>query len=299
MPNHCVTPIGTAASRHAVGGALLLTLAAACTSGPGKATPPPIIMATTTSTYDSGLLDEIIPPFEKPSGMTVKTIVVGSGKALALGERGEADLLLVHAPEAEERFMARGGGLLRRRMMYNDFVLVGPAADPAGLRGAADLTAAMTALHRSGAAFVSRGDDSGTNEMELKLWKQAGLSHPEKGYLETGQGMGATLRVASEKRGYTLTDRGTFLSLQSRLFLVVLFEGDPVLRNIYHVIVVDPKRGARVNEPGARALARYLLSDEVLARVRDFGRERFGRALFVPDAEPFDAAPGGLDAPHR
>ncbi len=257
MSTRLINQNGVSVSRRIAGTAALHLLAAAsllqsaaCTGGPGKSAPPPIILATTTSTYDSGLLDDIIPPFEKASGMTVKTIVVGSGKALALGERGEADLLLVHAPEAEEGFMARGGGILRRRMMYNDFVLVGPAADPAGVGGAADLKAAMTALHRSGAVFVSRGDGSGTQEMELDLWKQAGLSHPAEGYLETGQGMASTLRVASEKRGYTLTDR--------------------------------------------------------------FGRERFGQALFVPDAEPFEAAasiapgaadplaaPGGPDAPHR
>ncbi len=275
-----------AASRRSLGWALLLVLSAAGTTGPAKAPPPPVILATTTSTYDSGLLDDLIPPFEARSGMPVKVIAVGSGQALTLGMHGEADLLLVHAPEAEERFMALGAGVLRRRMMFNDFVLVGPAADPAGLRLAADLAAALHALHRSNAVFVSRGDDSGTHQIELKLWRQAGLPPPKGHYLETGQGMGATLRVASEKGAYTLSDRGTFLVLQSTLSLTVLFEGDPALRNVYHLIVVSPKRGSRVNQTGALALARFLLSEETLARVRAFGRERFGRSLFVPDAEP-------------
>ena len=283
---------------------LLLSLAAACTAGLAADSPPPIILATTTSTQDSGLLDELIPPFEAASGMKVKIIAVGSGQALALGERGEADLLLVHSPEAEERFMARGAGLLRRRMMYNDFVLVGPAADPTGVRRASDLAAALRALHGSDAVFVSRGDDSGTHQTELKLWRQAGLSPPQaKGrYLETGQGMGATLRVASEKGAYTLTDRGTFLALRPTLSLAVLFEGDPALRNIYHLIVVNPKQGPRVNKEGAVALARFLLSQVTEARVEAFGRRRFGRALFMPDAEPFGpgADPGGdRGAPHQ
>lgn len=256
-----------------------------------------VLLATTTSTQDSGLLDELIPAFEAASGAKVKIIAVGSGQALALGERGEADLLLVHSPEAEERFMARGAGLLRRRMMYNDFVLAGPAADPAGMRRARGLPAALRALHGSQAAFVSRGDDSATHRMELTLWRQAGLSHPQERerYLETGQGMGSTLRVASEKGAYTLTDRGTYLSLRPTLSLAVLFEGDPALRNVYHLIVVNPKQGPRVNQEGAVALARFLLSQVTEARVAAFGRKRFGRPLFMPDAEPFGPGtdPGG------
>ena len=248
----------------------------------------PVILATTTSTQDSGLLDVLIPPFEARTGGAVKIIAVGSGQALALGERGEADLVLSHAPEAEEKFMAQGSGLLRRRLMYNDFILVGPAADPAGVHGSKHVAAALEAIVRSKAVFVSRGDDSGTHKMEKKLWSLAGVSPaPGPAYLETGQGMGAALRVASEKSAYTLTDRSTFLSLKQTLHLQVLFEGDLALRNEYHVIVVNPKNGPRVNVEGARALARYLLSKEGLARVRDFGRERFGQPLFVPDAEPY------------
>jgi tungstate transport system substrate-binding protein len=280
----------------------LLLASCAWMIGATRAPLPPVILATTTSTHDSGLLDDLIPPFEARSGIKVKVIAVGSGQAMTLGLHGEADLLLVHAPEGEEHFMALGAGLLRRRMMFNDFVLVGPAADPAGLRRAPDLASALTALQRPEAIFVSRGDDSGTHQVELKLWRRAGLSPPKGGhYLETGQGMGATLRVASEKEAYTLSDRGTFLALQTTLDLRVLFEGDPVLRNVYHVIVVNPKQGPRVNKPGAMALAGYLLSEEALGRVRQFGRERFGRSLFVPDAEPLGPEPGpegGPDAPH-
>jgi tungstate transport system substrate-binding protein len=282
--------------------ALLLALSAVYLIGAAGSPLPPVILATTTSTYDSGLLDVLIPPFEAAGGIKVRIIAVGSGQALALGERGEADLLLVHAPEAEERFMARGAGLLRRRMMYNDFVLVGPAADPTGVRRASDLAAALRGLHGSDAVFVSRGDDSGTHEIELKLWRQAGLLPPKGHYLETGQGMGATMRVASEKGAYTLTDRGTFLALQSTLNLAVLFEGDPALRNVYHLIVVSPKQGPRVNKAGAVALAGFLLSEGTQARVRTFGRQRFGRPLFIPDAEPFgsETDPGGdRDAPPR
>ena len=223
---------------------------------------------------------------------------MGSGKALALAERGEVDLVLSHAPEAEEQFMARGAGLLRRRMMYNDFVLTGPEDDPAGVRRAAEVKAALQAIVRKGALFVSRGDESGTHQIEKRLWREAGVAPDAKNYLETGQGMGATLSVASEKRAYTLSDRGTLLAVGSKMRLPTLFEGDPALRNIYHVIVVNPKQGPRVNTEGAVGLARYLLSPETLERVRNFGMDRFGRSLFIPDAEPYDAGiPAGKEGP--
>jgi tungstate transport system substrate-binding protein len=247
-----------------------------------------MILATTTSTYDTGLLDMLIPPFERKSGIKVKVIAVGSGQALAMAERGEADLVLSHAPEAEERFMAKGFGLLRRRMMYNDFVLVGPPGDPARLRESEGISAAFIRLSRSRSTFVSRGDDSGTHMMEKKLWAAAHLAPPSSSsYLETGQGMGATLRVASEKRAYTLTDRGTFLAQRHVLDLGVVFEGDPGLRNIYHLIVVNPENGNRVNVRGAKMLARYLLTEDVLKQVGEFGRDRFGQPLFFPHGEPY------------
>ncbi len=246
-----------------------------------------MILATTTSTYDTGLLDAIIPPFEARSGIQVKVIAVGSGQALAMGERGEADLILSHAPEAEQQFMSRGFGISRRRLMYNDFILVGPAADPAAARQQRDILTVLAVIARSRAVFVSRGDDSGTHMLERKLWERAGLQpQPGQWYLETGQGMGATLRVASQKRAYTLTDRGTFLAQRRLLDLEVLYEGDPTLRNLYHVLIVNPRNGPRVNTEAARALARYLFSPEVLKTIDEFGRERFGQPLFFSDAGP-------------
>ncbi|MCZ6779011.1 MAG: substrate-binding domain-containing protein [Acidobacteria bacterium] len=262
----------------------------------GVATPQPsasgepaggsMILATTTSTYDTGLLDALIPPFSTRTGVNVKVIAVGSGQALAMAARGEADLVLTHAPEAEARFMERGHGLLRRRMMYNDFVLVGPPTDPAGVRRSSDVRKALASIQRSGSTFASRADESGTHMMEQKLWYSTGLEPPSgSSYLETGQGMAATLRVASQKRAYTLTDRGTFLAQKHVLDLEILVEGDPALQNIYHLIVVNPENGPRVNVDGAKSLARYLLGEKVLRQVGEFGRDRYGQPLFIPDAE--------------
>jgi tungstate transport system substrate-binding protein len=268
-------------------------LASATAGAPGAAAPAepaaPVILATTTSTQDSGLLDALVPRFEAESGWKVKVIAVGSGQALALGARGEADLVLSHAPQAEEEFMHDGSGIVRRRLMYNDYVLLGPPSDPAGVRGAAEIGAALTAVARSGAGFVSRGDDSGTRQTERWLWALAGIDPRSlRGYLESGQGMGATLRIASQKRAYTLSDLGTFLSQREGLDLEVVFTGDARLRNVYHLLVVNPENGPRVNLRGAKALARWLLSPAALAVVRDFGRERFGAPLFTPDAEPYE-----------
>ncbi len=241
-----------------------------------------LILATTTSTYDSGLLDVLIPPFQEATGYRVKVIAVGTGQALKMGERGDADVLLVHAPAAEEAFMAAGHGIERYRVMHNDFVLVGPPEDPAGVRGATDALEALRRIAAAQALFLSRGDDSGTHKKERALWEEAGIEPGGAWYQETGQGMGATLRVASEKGGYTLTDRGTFLALRETLALEVLFEGDPRLYNVYHVIVVNPQKGTNVE--GARALARYLLSPETQRQIERFGVERYGQPLFVPDA---------------
>jgi tungstate transport system substrate-binding protein len=246
---------------------------------------PPIVLATTTSTQDSGLLDALIPPFESASSWKVKTIAVGSGKALALAERGEADIVVAHSEKAEREFMERAGGTARWRLMYNDFVLVGPAADPAGVRGANSVIAALRSIAGKGAPFVSRGDESGTHALEKSLWVQAGVS-PGAALIETGQGMGATLRIASERDGYTIADRGTWLAQRATLGLEMLREGDAVLRNVYHIILVDPRRGPRVNTEGARALARYLLSRESLDTIAAFGKDRYGQSLFTPDPDP-------------
>jgi tungstate transport system substrate-binding protein len=255
---------------------------AAADSAPGT-----IVFAVGTSPADTGLLDALVPPFEAASGHRVKVIAVGTGQALALAERGEADLVLSHAPEAEEAFMVRGLGLARRRLMFNDFVLVGPGADPAGTGRTAGLRQAFAAVLRAGSLFVSRGDGSGTHAAERRLWKEAGLDPSGPTYLETGQGQAATLRIASQKRGYALCDRGTFLSQRAHLGLDILAEDRPPLRNVYHLIVTQPANGKRVNVHGAEALARFLLSPGSIARLREFGSREFGRPLFTPDPEPY------------
>jgi tungstate transport system substrate-binding protein len=258
---------------------------AAAADEPSRA---PIVFAVGTTTYDTGLLDALLPPFEAAGGHDVKVISVGTGQALALAERGEADLLLTHDPQAEEAFMARGLGLARRRLMLNDFVLAGPRADPAGARRAGGLRGAFAAMRRAGSPFVSRGDGSGTHLAERRLWKESGSEPTGPAYLETGQGQAATLRIASEKGAYALCDRGTFLSQRARLDLDIVAEDQPPLRNVYHLIVTRPSNGARVNARGAEALARFLLSAESIGRLREFGRRQFGQPLFIPDPEPYD-----------
>jgi tungstate transport system substrate-binding protein len=265
-----------------------LALATALSSAFLAAAPPAgktLILATTTSTQDSGLLDDLIPRFEKQTGYVVKTIAVGSGQAIAMGKRGEADVLLVHSPEAEKSLVADGSGLNRRIVMHNDFILVGPASDPAGIAK----RTAMESFQRIAAArqvFLSRGDNSGTHAMELKLWKAAGITaEGQAWYQQTGQGMGQTLAIAAEKRAYTLSDRGTYLALQKKLGLALLHEGDPSLRNVYHVIEVNPARFPKVNAAGARAFADFLVSKDVQARIKEFGIATFGSPLFFPNAE--------------
>ena len=244
-----------------------------------------LVLATTTSTQDSGLLDDLLPRFEKATGIRVKTIAVGSGEALAMGRRGDADVLLVHSKAAEDEFMALGFGDLRLDVMYNDFVLVGPPSDPAAVRGLAVLDA-MRRLAERGATFASRDDRSGTHARELDLWKKAGIDPKEKPwYVATGQGMGETARIASEKRAYTLADRGTFLALRKTLDLAVLVEGDATLRNSYRVIVVSPAKHPEVRAAAARRFAEWLVSEEAQRAIGAFGKERFGQPLFVPDAK--------------
>lgn len=247
--------------------------------------PSELILATTTSTQDSGLLDTLIPVFEKKTGYFVKTIAVGSGQAMALGARGEADVLLVHSPEEEDLFMQQGLGSRRRPVMYNDFVLVGPAEDPAGIRKEVSAAGALARIASGAFLFLSRGDRSGTHVREIRLWEEAGLKpQGSRWYQETGQGMGQTLMVASEKGGYTLSDRGTYLALAPKLSLKILLEGDQGLRNEYHVIEVNPSRFKRVNATGATLLADFLVSKEAQEIIRDFGVRRFGQPLFFPMA---------------
>ena len=253
---------------------------------------PDIILATTTSTQDSGLLDALIPAFEAATGYTVKTIAVGTGQALKMGEEGNADVLLVHAPASEITFMDGGFGSDRRLVMHNDFILVGPEADPAKIKGLSALDA-MKAINAASASFVSRGDDSGTHKKELELWKKAGLDPAGRSwYLESGQGMGATLTIASEKAAYTLTDRATYLANKDNLQLAILSEGDPTLLNVYHVIAVNPEKWPAVNADGAAAFADFLVSAEGQARIGAFGVEEFGQPLFIPDAGKAEAELG-------
>lgn len=244
-----------------------------------------IILATTTSTQDSGLLDVLIPAFEKKTGYFVKTISVGSGQAMAMGQKGEADVLLVHSPAAEKKFMEEGFGVNRRLVMHNDFVILGPAEDPAGLKGMKSAAEAFKKIAASGSLFVSRGDNSGTHAKEKDIWKVAGVScEGEKWYQQTGLGMGQTLNVAAEKKGYVLTDRGTYLALAKTLKLTILVEGDAVLLNIYHVIEVNPAKWPKANFTGAKAFADYMVSKETQDTIRTFGVDKFGSPLFFPDA---------------
>ncbi len=248
-----------------------------------------LILATTTSTQDSGLLDVLIPMFEAQSGYTVKVVAVGTGKALEMGRNGDADVLLVHAPGAEVEFMQNGYGVDRRLVMHNDFVIVGPADDPAGIRGLSTAAEAFAKIAAAEAPFVSRGDDSGTNKKELALWQAAGLTPGWEAYIESGQGMGATLRLASEKTAYTLTDRATYLANQSTLDLDILVEGDPLLLNVYHVMTVNPEKWPLVNTDAATAFADFMVAPETQEVIRTFGVDKYGQPLFFPDADKTDA----------
>ncbi|MGH2537528.1 MAG: substrate-binding domain-containing protein [Candidatus Promineifilaceae bacterium] len=269
---------------RALAAALLAAgLAAGCARGPAAAERE-VILATTTSTQDSGLLDALLPLFEEQTGYQVKVIAVGTGQALQMGRDGNADVLLVHAPAAELELIEDGSALDRRPVMHNDFVLVGPAGDPAGVAGGSDAVGALAQIAAAAAPFVSRGDDSGTHKMELSLWERSGVAPAGEWYLRSGQGMGATLIIASEKAGYTLSDRATYLAQRDTLALEVLVEGDNALLNRYHVMRVNPERWPLVNAEGALAWADFLTSAEGQAFIGAFGVEAFGQPLFVPDA---------------
>lgn len=243
-----------------------------------------IILATTTSTQDSGLLDVLVPIFEDHSGYFVKVIAVGTGQALRMGEEGNADVLLVHAPAAEKVLIDNGSAIDRELVMHNDFVIVGPAADPAGIGGSGDPYLAFSTISDSGSRFVSRGDDSGTHKKELEIWDESGIEPQNSEYLESGSGMANTLRIASEKEAYTLTDRATYLSQRVTLDLDILVEGHATLLNLYHVMSVNPENWPLVNNEGAQAWSEYLRSDATQEEIGLFGVEEFGQALFYPDA---------------
>jgi tungstate transport system substrate-binding protein len=268
-------------------GLWLVALTSLAVAAPAASQAGEILLATTTSTRDAGLLDSLLPIFERQSGYSVKVIAVGSGQALAMGRRGDADLVLSHAPEAERVLVDSGYFVRRSLLMHNEFVLVGPAADPAGVRTERDPVAALRRIAERHARFVSRGDQSGTHQRELLLWKRVGGLPPGPGsdwYIESGQGMGATLLLADEKHAYTLTDMATYLAWRSKLELVPLVDGDSLLYNVYHVLELNPKTAPRANLTGGRALADFFVAPETQRMIGAFGKARFGRSLFVPDA---------------
>ncbi|MEG6584738.1 substrate-binding domain-containing protein [Dendrosporobacter sp. 1207_IL3150] len=269
---------------------LMLIVFSGCamsTSQQGKTNPPApankdIILATTTSTQDSGLLDVLLPVFESKTGYKIKTIAVGTGQALAMGEKGEADILLVHAPDAEKKVVAAGSAVNRKLVMHNDFILVGPPNDAALIKGK-NVTEALTALAKIQASFISRGDDSGTHKMEKSLWKRINITPASPWYKEAGAGMGQTLKIADEKQAYTLSDRATYLAQKKNLSLEVLVEGDAKLLNIYHVMEVNPAKFSKANNAGAKAFIDFLLSAEGQSLISTFGKDKFGQPLFFAD----------------
>jgi tungstate transport system substrate-binding protein len=253
-----------------------------------------IRLATTTSTDNSGLLADILPTFSDATGYPVHVIAVGTGKALRLGRDGDVDVVLVHARGAEEKFVNDGHGVKRYGVMYNDFVLVGPASDPAGIGEAEDVITALNAIAKHKASFISRGDDSGTHKKELGLWKKSAIKPAGEWYREVGQGMGKVLQIASEMDAYTLTDRGTWLAYQAKSPLQIGFEGDPLLFNPYGIIAVNPKRYPDINLKGANALIKWLISPDGQARIGNF---RIGKnRLFTPSADAGEFA--AIDKPH-
>lgn len=267
----------------------------AATPTPSKPANPELILSTTTSTADSGLLDALLPVFEKKTGYKVKPIAVGSGQAMTMGERGEADVLLVHAPESEVKFVQAGHGTNRKIVMHNDFIIIGPAADPAGLKTTKSAVDALKKIADKKAVFVSRGDNSGTHQLELKVWKVTGITPKgQTWYQESGQGMGATLNITAEKGAYTITDRATYLANKAKLGLNILVEGDPILLNIYHVIQVNPQKSTKINAEGAKAFCDFIVSAETQLIISKFGVDKYGAPLFFPDAGKTEAELGSV-----
>jgi tungstate transport system substrate-binding protein len=252
-----------------------------------------VVLATTTSVRDAGLLQAILPVFEREAGLRVKVIAVGSGQAMELGRRGEADILILHDPRGEQAFMAEGLGIRRAPLMHNEFVVVGPPQDPAGIGALPTATQALRSIARARARFLSRGDRSGTHVKESALWEAVGVQPEGTWHLESGQGMGATLQIANELNAYTLTDLGTFLAHKSPLDMRILVDGDPILHNPYHLVLPHPERFPWINQAGAQALLDHLVSPETQSAIQRFGREQFGRSLFLPDAAKVGVEGGG------
>lgn len=294
-PSPAASP-AAAASPSLASSPAAATKPTASTPVPRRGSNQELILATTTSTQDSGLLDVLVPLFEQQSGYQVKTISIGTGAALALGARGEVDVVLVHAPDAERQWMAQGNGTERLLVMHNDFVIVGPEDDAAKIKGTPRAPDAMKHVAAASAPFVSRGDNSGTHQLELKLWQDAGLDpRGQPWYVESGTGMGQTLTIADQRRAYAIADRGTWLARQAELALPILVEGDRALFNVYHVMPVNPEKfpNVRINTTGGRAFASFMVAPETQRVIGEFGRDRFGQALFVPDAGRSEEALGG------
>jgi len=245
-----------------------------------------LILATTTSTYDSGLLDAILPDFENKTGFKVSVLAVGTGQALALGAAGDADILLVHAREREDQFVADGDAPFRRDVMYNDFVIIGPANDPAGIKGIDAVTDAFVQLAASESSFISRGDDSGTHIKEQKIWEMAGIEPGGDWYQSAGQGMGAVLNIANEQQAYTMSDRSTYLArLAEGLDLEIMVEEDPPLFNPYGVLPVNPELAEGINDEGALAFVDWIISEDAQKLIGEYGIEKYGKPLFFPNAQ--------------
>lgn len=245
---------------------------------------PDIILATTTSTQDSGLLDVLIPMFEEQTGFRVKTIAVGTGQALAMGEKGEADVLLTHAPASEKPLVESGAVTNYQLVMHNDFILVGPSSDPAKVKDLKSVADAFKAISETSSIFVSRGDDSGTDKKEKGIWKDINIPNEGSWYQETGQGMGQTLNIASQKEGYTLTDRATFLAQKDNLQLEIAVQGEKSLLNIYHVMQVNEEKFPKVNADGAKAFVEFMIDSKTQDIIGEFGMDEYGEPLFFKDA---------------
>lgn len=275
---------------------LILTLAITSFTGCSKyAAPKPdvteekgsIILATTTSTENSGLLDNILPNFKEETGIDIKVVAVGTGKALQMGRDGEADVLLVHAKSSEEKFVEEGHGTERFDVMYNDFVIIGPKDDPAKLseKAKSDVVEAFKILSQGNSKFISRGDDSGTHKKEKKFWEEAGIEPNGDWYVSAGKGMGDVIQMTNEMLGYTMSDRATYLSMKDKIELEVVVEGDSKLFNQYGVIPVNPDKNDKINKAGAKAFVVWILSEKTQKLIGEFGKEKFGQPLFTPNAK--------------
>ena len=289
---------------------LVALLAAGCTATPAPTTAPAaktaamaaptatlvarqaghLILSTTTSTYDSGLLDYLLPDFEKANHCKVDVVSVGTGQAIQIGRDGNCDVVLVHARALEDKFVADGFGINRLDVMYNDFVILGPASDPAGIKGMKDGASAIKKIADARAKFISRGDGSGTEVKEKELWAKAGIKPSGDWYVSSGQGMGAVLNMANEQQAYTLSDRGTYLAQKDKLDLGILVEGDKAMFNPYGVIAVNPAKYPSVNADLAARFQAWITSVETQKKIADFGKAQFGQPLFFPDSKAWHDA---------